>query len=248
MEELAVPAPKPAVFCEPGRRSENGSRWFPMSSISKPPDTKGSMIVPGGRMVAPSGSQGDGELYTLAVAGDRAAAQQLVSRYHADLLLYLRAKTNAHVVAEDAVAEAWLRFFRHLKEAAQDPARSLNKPESLRFWLYRTAVNAMRDQFRSSSRQADLSDRVTTEAAARGLTAYHPDELAALEDEERRSAIRAAFHKLSDTCRELLTLMSADPPLSYKEVAEVVDRPVGSLGPTRKRCLDDLRRHLGGAA
>jgi RNA polymerase sigma factor (sigma-70 family) len=169
----------------------------------------------------------------------------LVGRYHADLVLYLKAKTNAHVVAEDAAAEAWLRFFRHIAEVAEDPERAINKPESFRFWLYRIALNAMRSQFRSSTRQSELADRATSEAQARGMTAFEPDELAALEDAERRSAVRAAFTKLGDACRELLTLMAADPPLSYKEIAELTDRPIGSLGPTRKRCLDDLRHHMG---
>ncbi|MEM9655080.1 MAG: RNA polymerase sigma factor [Actinomycetota bacterium] len=192
-----------------------------------------------------SGNQSDGELYKLAVSGDRSAVETLVERHHADLVLYIKAKTNAHAVAEDAVAETWLRFFRHLKEAAEDPGRALDKPESIRFWLYRTAVNAMRDQFRTSSRQTALSDRVTGEARVRGETSYQPDELAGIEGAERRSLVREAFAKLTESCRELLSLMSADPPLSYQQIAEVLDRPIGSLGPTRQRCLADLRNHLG---
>ena len=198
-------------------------------------------------MVSPSGTESDGELYKLAVSGDRAAAQELVLRYNTDLVLYIRAKTSARAIADDAAAEAWFRFFRHLKEAGADATKVLTKPESVRFWLYRTALNAMRDQFRVSARQVEVADRATNEAQARGLTSYQPDELAALEGAERRSAVRHAFTRLSEGCRELLTLMSADPPLSYKEIAEVVGRPIGSLGPTRKRCLDDLRQHLGAA-
>lgn len=213
---------------------------------SKPLDSHASMLD--GQMASPNGSETDGELYKLAVSGDRAATQVLVGRYHADLVLYIKAKTNAHAVAEDAAAEAWLRFFRHVNEVAEDPSRALNKPESFRFWLYRIALNAMRTQFRSASRQAELSGRATSEAQARGMTSFQPDELAALENEERRSAIRDAFTKLGEACRELLTLMSSDPPLSYKEIAELTGRPIGSLGPTRKRCLDDLRQHLGAMA
>ena len=191
------------------------------------------------------GLKSDGELYKLAASGDRQAVQALVERYQADLVLYIRAKTNAPGIAEDAAAETWLRFFRHLKEAQTDPSRALRKPESVRFWLYRTALNAMRDQFRTSSRQAELSDRATNEARAQGLTSFEQNDLANIEGEERRSLIREAFAKLNEGCRELLSLMSADPPLSYREIADVVQRPVGSLGPSRQRCLNDLRRHLG---
>lgn len=192
-----------------------------------------------------SGNEGDGELYKLAVSGDRSAVEALVERHHADLALYLRAKTQARAVVDDSVAETWLRFFRHLKEAADEPERSLRKPESIRFWLYRTALNALRDQFRRSSRQSDVSDRVTGEASARGELAFEPDELAGLENEDRRSALRDGFARLSERCRELLSLMLVDPPLSYGEISEMLDRPIGSLGPTRQRCLGELRRHMG---
>ncbi len=192
-------------------------------------------------MVTPSGTEADGELYKLSVAGDRNAVQRLVERYHADLVLYLKAKTNAHAVAEDAVAETWLRFFRHLKEAAASPEKVLDKPESIRFWLYRTALNAMRDQFRANTRQSTLSERATSDAQALGMTSQDPQDADALEGEERRSALREAFERLGEKCRELLSLMSADPPMSYKEIAEITGRPIGALGPTRRRCLNDLR-------
>jgi DNA-directed RNA polymerase specialized sigma24 family protein len=46
---------------------------------------------------------------------------------------------------------------------------------------------------------------------------------------------------MSLQCRRLLALLAADPPLSYAEIAERLATPVGSLGPTRARCLDKLR-------
>ncbi|MEM9562929.1 MAG: sigma-70 family RNA polymerase sigma factor [Actinomycetota bacterium] len=192
-----------------------------------------------------SGDESDGELYKRSIGGDRVAVEALVERHHADLTLYLRSKTNVMAAVDDAVAEAWLRFFRHLKEAAADHERALHKPESIRFWLYRTALNALNDQFRSSGRQTDLAKRATVEAEAQGHTAYQPDELAGLEGDERRSALREAFRSLGDRCRELLGLLATDPPLSYAEVAELTGRPIGSIGPTRQRCLADLRKLMG---
>lgn len=198
-----------------------------------------------GEMALRARTESDGELYKLAVGGDRAAVEAIVERHHGDLLLFLRSKTNMAAVAEDAVAEAWLRFFRHLKDAAANPDRALNKPESVRFWLYRTAVNALNDHFRSSTRQSELSERVTSEAKTQGQTAFEPDELAGLEGEARRSALRDAFVHLSDRCRELLSLLATDPPLSYTEISELTGRPVGAIGPTRQRCLASLRRQMG---
>jgi DNA-directed RNA polymerase specialized sigma24 family protein len=61
---------------------------------------------------------------------------------------------------------------------------------------------------------------------------------------EDQLAVRSAFARLGDACRRLLTLMLADPPLSYDEIAAALDRPRGSLGPTRQRCLEQLRNLL----
>jgi DNA-directed RNA polymerase specialized sigma24 family protein len=61
---------------------------------------------------------------------------------------------------------------------------------------------------------------------------------------EQAVALRSAFARLGDDCRQMLTLMLADPPLSYDEIAAALDRPRGSLGPSRQRCLEHLRRLL----
>ena len=67
---------------------------------------------------------------------------------------------------------------------------------------------------------------------------------ARLSADERAVAVRLAFSRLGPECRQLLLLLVADPPLSYDEIAVALQRPRGALGPTRRRCLDGLRRHL----
>jgi DNA-directed RNA polymerase specialized sigma24 family protein len=61
-----------------------------------------------------------------------------------------------------------------------------------------------------------------------------------VEDEEAREVV-AAFETISEDCRQLLRLLTTDPPLSYEEISELVDRPIGSLGPTRSRCIERLK-------
>jgi len=65
---------------------------------------------------------------------------------------------------------------------------------------------------------------------------------------ERARVVRAAVTTLPPRDRALLGLLAADPPLSYDEIAAALDMPRGSIGPTRARCLDRLRRSLGAAA
>jgi RNA polymerase sigma factor (sigma-70 family) len=59
---------------------------------------------------------------------------------------------------------------------------------------------------------------------------------------ELNAALRAAFAELPEGCHELLSLLISDPAPSYAEVSRKLDMPIGSIGPTRARCLDRLRR------
>ena len=49
------------------------------------------------------------------------------------------------------------------------------------------------------------------------------------------------FDQLPDRCRRLLRVLLADPPPAYAEVAAALEMPIGSIGPTRARCLAQLR-------
>ena len=57
-----------------------------------------------------------------------------------------------------------------------------------------------------------------------------------------------AFSTLTERCRSLLRVLMADPPPSYEEVSEAFDMPVGSIGPTRQRCLKSLRNIMTSAS
>lgn len=61
-----------------------------------------------------------------------------------------------------------------------------------------------------------------------------------IEDEENREVV-AAFREIGEECQQLLRLLTVEPALSYEEIAEATGRPVGSLGPTRGRCVEKLR-------
>lgn len=58
---------------------------------------------------------------------------------------------------------------------------------------------------------------------------------------ERQLELREAFHALPERDRHLLTLLFADPPMSYADIAAAMDMAVGAIGPTRRRALDRLR-------
>jgi RNA polymerase sigma factor (sigma-70 family) len=65
---------------------------------------------------------------------------------------------------------------------------------------------------------------------------------------ERHAALREAFTHLPPACQRLVAELTADPPLPYTAVSAKLGIPVGSIGPTRSRCLDRMRRYPAIAA
>jgi DNA-directed RNA polymerase specialized sigma24 family protein len=59
---------------------------------------------------------------------------------------------------------------------------------------------------------------------------------------ERDRALWDAFARLPERDQALLRLLTADPAPSYEEISAALDMPIGSIGPTRARCLERLRR------
>ena len=161
---------------------------------------------------------------------ERAAAwAELVRRHTPKMYAVARSFAIDGSTAEDLVQTAWLRFLER-----SDQLRDSN---SVGPWLCMIVRNEARRLVtrRRTIPVADGWERrvISDDVASKGIEAS-----------ERAIAVRSAFGRLGDECRQLLALMIADPPLSYDEIAAALDRPRGSLGPTRQRCLDRLRRLL----
>jgi DNA-directed RNA polymerase specialized sigma24 family protein len=96
---------------------------------------------------------------------------------------------------------------------------------------------------RQASRQLPVGDDITIDlVAAEGASTD-----AALLADERADALWGLVTRLPVRCRLILRLLTADPPLSYRDLGEALEMPVGSIGPTRARCLEHLRRIAGSA-
>jgi RNA polymerase sigma factor (sigma-70 family) len=82
-------------------------------------------------------------------------------------------------------------------------------------------------------------DPHTDSTLDRGLT-VDPDD--AIIRAELRQALRDGLAELTKRDQLLLQLRAADPPMSYEEIADLLDMRIGSIGPTLRRCLDRLRQ------
>jgi RNA polymerase sigma factor (sigma-70 family) len=160
-----------------------------------------------------------------AADGDRAAWDALVDRYNGLVWSVARSHRLSTVDASDVVQTTWLRLVENLGR--------LQEPERVGAWLATTARRECLRTLRHSARMVAVED------PPEQVTESRLD--AALLVEERDRALWQAFGGLSERCQELLRLLVADPPPSYEEVSAALDMPIGSIGPTRQRCLDRLR-------
>ena len=131
--------------------------------------------------------------------------------------------------AEDRKDAFAATFFRLNERLA-----TIREPAKLPGWVATTARNEVHTLLRARRRLRPPTPRPAAGAGPRRRRR-------GLIDDELHGAVRPGFAALSARCQELLRLVTLDPPLSYAEVGDLLDMPHGSIGPTRQRCLDQLR-------
>jgi RNA polymerase sigma factor (sigma-70 family) len=173
-------------------------------------------------------------LVAAAAAGDDAAWGTLVERFSGLLWSVASSYGLSRADSADVAQVTWLRLVEHLGR--------LKDPTRVGAWLVTTARRECLHQLRKSNRQVPVGDDSRLEG--RGPGGPSPESLVL--ESERATLLWQAFRELGARCQELLrALLLAYPTLSYEEVAEAFDMPIGSIGPTRARCLEQLRRKLG---
>ncbi|WP_395110709.1 RNA polymerase sigma factor [Actinomadura sp. SCN-SB] len=160
--------------------------------------------------------------------GDGTAWAWLVDRYSGLLWSIARAYGLSQADAGDVVQTTWLRLVERIDR--------IERPGSVGTWL---AVTARRESLhasrRAAARGAALDDAVVS--ASGGVA---PEDVALAR--ERVGEVAEALAALPRRCQVLLRLCATAP--SYAELATALGMPVGSIGPTRARCLNGLLRRL----
>jgi RNA polymerase sigma factor (sigma-70 family) len=177
-----------------------------------------------------TGSASISSLVREARCGDHQAWDELVHRY-APLLtgVCLRLRLSP-AEAQDVAQAVWLRLVEHIAE--------IREPGSLPSWL---ATTARREGFRvMAARRRTVPHDPTDPTWLSDSTRENADE--ELIRSERRDALLSGFAELPFRQRLLLRLLSHDPPLPYAEISAETGIPIGSIGPTRARALERLRR------
>ena len=173
----------------------------------------------------------DSDLVRRCLGGDRTAWGDLLGRY-GDLIYGLLHKAGVRDAAgADAFQEVSILLWKGLPR--------LKKSQSLLPWI---ATTTRRIAWRASKRARARTGREKAVARTEAVPAEAQESLVRVEEEQ---AVRRALSSLQERCRRLLSLLYFETPEGgYDEVARRLDMPRGSIGPTRARCLEGLRKEL----
>jgi RNA polymerase sigma factor (sigma-70 family) len=191
--------------------------------------SEGSVIIDGASAVRPD------DVWAHAAAaferwsdGDAVALDELVGVMTPVLWQVVRAYRLTHEVAEDVVQTTWLALVRSRDRIAE--------PAAVGGWLTTTARREAWKVAKATGRALPTED----DELGRRL----PDESsaeAAVVAQDGEARLWAAVDRLSDRCRPLLRIVAFEHRPDYAKIAADLGMPIGSIGPTRGRCLTKLR-------
>ncbi|MBV9310654.1 MAG: sigma-70 family RNA polymerase sigma factor [Solirubrobacterales bacterium] len=187
--------------------------------LPKPPPT-------GGRL---SSEQVAG-LVESAASGEQRAWDALVREFGGLVWAVTRAHRLGDGDAADVAQATWLRLFEHLHR--------LNDPSRVGAWLATTARRECLRVLHDNERRIPFGD----DGPEPESPEISPGD--ALLISERDHALWRSFSRLRASDQALLRLLMADPRPPYEEISAALDMPIGSIGPTRQRALERLRREL----
>lgn len=168
-----------------------------------------------------------------AAAGDARAWEGLVDSYVGLIWAIARSHRLGPGDAADVSQITWLRLLENIHR--------IDDPSRVGAWLATTARRECLRVLGRSSRQLLVAETETLPQPASFAAPEVDDGLLAREREEH---LHRALEQLPQRCQDLMRLLMLDPPPSYEEISAALDMPIGSIGPTRGRCLRRLRRSL----
>jgi RNA polymerase sigma factor (sigma-70 family) len=163
------------------------------------------------------------------IEGDQRAWDELVEGF-GGLVWSIARGYRLGALTDDVVQTVWMRLAENCDR--------IREPDRLAAWLATTTRN---EALRVSTKQAK-SVSVANLPDRRDPGVSDIDELVA--DGDTLGHVLQAFAKLPEKDQQLMRLLCTVPPLDYATIAELLGRPVGSIGPSRERCVNKLRKLL----
>ena len=188
----------------------------------------------------------DPELITQAQQGDRRAFGELVRRHREGVVNVVYRMCGDANLAEDAAQEAFIRAWQHLPSyRPRSPSIYKGKRSgsiykgkrsgSFRNWVYRIATNVALDALRR--------ERETIDVDALSLATSDAGPEATVEGKERGECVRQMVLALPPASRAVLVLREYEG-LSYREIADTLDIPIGTVMSRLNYARNRLRKSL----
>jgi RNA polymerase sigma factor (sigma-70 family) len=180
----------------------------------------------------------DAALVSRCRSGEGAAWEALVQRYQRLVFAIVRRVGFDEHAAADVFQTVFARLVAHLPRIAE--------PQRLKAWIVTTAKREALLALRRGRRTVSMTraDDAGDEAADLDIADNSPLPEEVLAELQQLDQLRHALDRMEVRCRELLNMLFRDDgdKLPYDEVAQRLGMSVGSIGPTRSRCLAKLRQ------
>jgi RNA polymerase sigma factor (sigma-70 family) len=172
-------------------------------------------------------------LVARAADGDHGAWNALIDEFGAVVWAATRAHRLNEADAADVFQTTWMRLVEHVDR--------IHDPASVGAWLATTARRQCLGVIRRAARLVPLGDDLPD------VPSDAPNAGELLVSRQDAAVIRAALAQLSPRDRMLLRMLATEPAPSYDEIGAALGMAIGSIGPTRARALERLRREVARA-
>lgn len=173
--------------------------------------------------------------------GEAKSWEALVKRYQRLVFTIVRRTGMDEHMAADVFQTVFSRLLTHLPRI-EDPSR-------LQAWIVTTSKREALYQRRRGERTVSMTDDSEAGGEGREWDVADSAPLAedALDELQQLERVRQGLDRLDPRCRRLMDMLfnEDDNPVGYGEMAQKLDMAVGSIGPTRARCLEKLRQFVG---
>lgn len=167
-----------------------------------------------------------------ALANDPEAWNSLVDEFSGTIWQWARRMGLGREDAEDVCQSVWFLL--------KDRGHTIDDPRRLPGWLATTTRREALAVSKKSARRNETETPLIDDAGSH-IRSTDASAIELIIGEETFTDLEKAFDALSEKCKQLLSLLWSKV-LSYREVSDLLDMPVGSIGPTKNRCLETLRQ------
>lgn len=177
----------------------------------------------------------DAELVKLFKNGDNDAFEEIVFRYQAQVFSYVLSITKNPEISNDIIQDVFIRVYKKLG--------AYNEKNKLKNWIFTLARNITMDFYRKNNKKLiPLEVKGDDEFSIIDvLEDKEPSPLDVIVENDKASIIQNALNKLSSEERELIQLKDS---LTFKEIAEIQNKPIGTLLSKFNRALAKLKKIL----